>query len=475
MTAIPLKLQALRDLLKRYGAVFAAAWAIREQLQNRPRQDHELAFLPASLELAETPVHPAPRWAMRTIGTLAVIVVLVSVIGQLDIVVSAKGKLVPNARVKVIQPAITGVVRRILVEDGQRVEAGALLMELDPTQAEADSGKAHAAKMAAALAMARSQALLAAQKSNQPPLLAPVAEATTDDMRDAQRFADGTFREYEDKLAKSQAELVQREAELDGTLHDIDRLKATSPLARQQANDYRSLVEEKYVAKSDYLDKEQNAIQQEHDLASKTSHAAELRAAIVGQKADIASILSQFRREQLDALDKASQQFDQSRDDETKATTRQHLMSLNAPVEGTVQQLAVHTVGGVVTTAQSLMEIVPEDALEVEVNVENKDIGFVKADQEAIVKIDAFPYTRYGYLQGTVRSVSNDAVQDKKQGLSFVAHVRLPSGRMRIDDQWINLTPGMAVSAEIKTGLRSVAGYFLDPLVQTAQESLRER
>jgi len=475
MISIRLKLQALRDLLRRYGAVFAAAWAIREQLQSRPRQTHELAFLPASLELAETPVHPAPRWTMRTIALLAVLIVLIGVVGQLDIVIAAKGKLVPNARVKVVQPAITGVVRRILVEDGQRVAAGALLMELDPTQAEADSGKAHGAKMAAALAMARSQALLAAQKQNQPPQLAPVAEATETGLRDAQRFAEGSFREYQDKVAKSQAALVQREAELDGTLHDIDRLKATSPLARQQASDYKALVEEKFVAKDDYLTKEQNALQQEHDLAAKISHAAELRAAIIGQRADIASITSQFRREQLDALDKAGQQFDQNRDDETKATTRQRLMSLTAPVDGTVQQLAMHTVGGVVTAAQSLMEIVPDDALEVEVNVENKDVGFVKPEQEAIVKIDAFPYTRYGYLKGTVRSVSNDAVQDKKQGLTFVARVRLATGRMRINDQWIALTPGMAVSAEIKTGGRSVAAYFLDPLVQTAQESLRER
>lgn len=473
---IMLKLQALIDLLKRYGAVFAAAWAIRDQLQNTPRQAHELAFLPASLELAETPVHPAPYWAMRIIAVLALTVVLIGVIGQLDIVVSAKGKLVPNARVKVVQPAITGVVRRILVEDGQRVSAGTLLMELDPTQAEADSAKAHASKMAAALAAARAQALLEAQAQNRPPILPKVDEATADDLRASQRFADGMFREYADKLAHSQAALAQGQAELEETQHDIDRLKATAPLARQQANDYKALVDDKYVAKDDYLSKEESALEQEHDLAAKISHAAQLRAAITGQQAEIASTISQFHREQLDALDKANQQFEQSRDDEAKAVTRQHLMSLYAPVDGTVQQLAVHTVGGVVTTAQSLMEIVPEDALEVEVSVENKDVGFVKPDQEAIVKIDAFPYTRYGYLEGTVRSVSNDSVQDKKQqGLNFVAHIRLPKGRMLIEDRWIDLTPGMTVTAEIKTGKRSVAGYFLDPLIQTAQESLRER
>lgn len=476
MPDLGLRLRALADLARRYGAVFAAAWAVRDRLRSPSRLEHELAFLPANLELAETPVHPAPRWAMRAIGGLAVLAVLIGIVGRLDIVVSAKGKLVPDARVKVIQPAITGVVRRILVDDGQRVSAGAPLVEIDATQAEADTGKAHAAKMSAALAMARAQALLEAEKQNRPPVLPPVAEASAEDQRDAQRFAEGSFREYQDKRTQSLATLAQRQAELQETLHDIDRLKATAPLAREQADDYKALAADKYVAKDDYLSKEQTAQEQRHELAGKISHAEQLRAAISAQEAEVAATTSQFRREQLDALDKATQQFEQSRDDETKAITRQHLTRLTAPVDGTVQQLAVHTIGGVVTTAQSLMEIVPDDALEAEVSLENKDVGFVKPDQEVIVKIEAFPYTRYGVLQGTVRSVSNDAVPDRKQqDPSFVARIRLSEGRMRINGQSIALTPGMAVTTEIRTGKRSVIGYFLDPLIQTAQESLRER
>jgi hemolysin D len=121
------------------------------------------------------------------------------------------------------------------------------------------------------------------------------------------------------------------------------------------------------------------------------------------------------------------------------------------------------------------MEIVPYDSVEVETNIENKDIGFVKVGQDAVVKIEAFPYTRYGFLKGKVTSVSNDATQDKKLGLTFVAHVKLPTNQFRVNDKLVDLTPGMEVTAEIKTGTQSVAHYFLDPLVQTAQESMRER
>jgi hemolysin D len=475
MSEILLRMLAARDLLKRYGAVLVTSWTNRLELESSPKLEHELAFLPASLELSETPVHPAPRWTMRAIATLAVIVVLIAIIGQLDIVATAKGKLVPNARVKIIQPAVTGVVRRILVQDGQHVQAGELLMELDFTQAEADTGKAHSAKVSAALAAARAKALLNALQQGGTPTVLPVNEATGQEQADAQRLVEGVYREYFDKQTSARAELARREAELQSTQHDIQRLKDTSPLAREEANAYKALVADKYVAKNDYLDKEQNALGQEHDLAGKISHAEELKASIAGQHAEISAVTSQFRREQLDALDKASQELTQDRDDETKATTRQSLTSISSPVSGTVQHLSIHTIGGVVTTAQTLMEIVPDDALEVEASVENKDIGFVRAGQEAIVKIESFPYSRYGYLHGIVRSVSNNAVQDNKQNLTFVTRVMLTTNQMHIQDQWINLTPGMTVVVEIRTGKRTVAGYFLDPLVQTMQESMHER
>jgi len=470
-----IRFQALGDLWQRYAAVFRSAWSIRHELDTQVRHSHELAFLPANLELVETPTHPAPKWTMRIIVVLALLIVLVSLFGQLDIVAVTKGKLIPDERVKVIQPAITGVVRRILVRDGQRVTAGQLLMELDLTQAAADTDKARSAKIQAALSAERSRTLLKAQGSGQAPVMAAVDGATPAQQQEAQHFADGLYREYQDKLNSSQAELLKREAELETTRQEIAKLVATAPLARQQANQFRTLAADKYVAQTDYLDKEQTALEKEHELAAQQSHAHELMQGLAEQRAEIASTTSQFRSTQLDTLDKANQQLDQSRNDETKADTRQKLMSLTAPVAGTVQQLAIHTLGGVATAAQALMEIVPDDAVEVEANIKNKDIGFVKAGQAATVKIEAFPYTRYGYLTGKVMSVSNDAVQDKKLGLTFVARIHLPTNRILANGTWINLTPGMEVTAEINTGKRSVAHYFLDPVIQTGQESLRER
>jgi hemolysin D len=312
---IPIRWQATTDLLRRYGTVFRAAWTIREQLEPPERLRYEVAFLPAHLELVEAPVHPAPRWTMRTIVVLALVALLISVYGRLDIVSVAKGKLVPGARVKVIQPAISGVVRQILVHDGQRVTAGQPLLALDTTQAAADADKARSARVDAALAAARSQALLDAQHDDRLPLVKSVEGATSAQVTDSQRFADGQYREYADKLEGARAELLKRQAELASTVHEVEKLRATAPLARQEASDYKSLAVDNYVAKHDYLGKEQTALEQEHELSAQQSHAQELAAGIVEQKTIIESTVSQFRREQLEALDKASQQFAQSNDE----------------------------------------------------------------------------------------------------------------------------------------------------------------
>ena len=465
----------LRALYSRYAAVFRQSWGVRHEHDLKKTLPDEVAFLPAHLEIVETPMHPAPRWTARICAALALCALALAIFGRLDIVAVAPGKLVPDARVKVIQPAVTGVVRSILVHDGMRVQAGQLLMELDPAQAAADTDKATSARMDAQLTMARAQALLRAQSDNARPVVLPIADAPESRQSQTQALADGIYNEYRAKTASLQAELDKREAELATTNAEINKLRATAPLAQQQADDYRALSTDHYVAQHDYLDKQQNALEQKGELTARISHSHELLAGIAEQQSDIRTTVADFRRVQLDDLGKAQEILSQASNDQTKAQVRQALMRLVAPVSGTVQQLSVHTVGGVVTTAQALLEIVPEDTLEVEARLQNKDIGFVEVGQPAVVKIDAFPYTRFGYLHGTVVDISNDAVSDKKNGLYFVVRVKLPTKQFRIERKWVNLTPGMEVEAEVHTGTRSVAEYFLSPLLVTANQALRER
>ena len=467
--------RATSDLWRRYRDVFKAAWAERNAHTPLARQAHEAAFLPAHLELMDTPVHPAPRWTMRVIVALVLLILLIATLGKLDIVVVAHGELIPDSNVKVVQPAVTGVVRAIYVHDGQEVKAGQPLVELDTRQAAADATTAHAKRIHAALAMARAQALLQAVATGHPPSLAAVSEAPALDQQQAADLAEQTWQTYTAKLQDAKDELSARRADLASTRQEIAKFEATAPLARQEASVYQTLAAKKDVARTDYLDREQTAQNQAHELEAQRSHATQLEATIHQQQADLAGTKSGFLRDQRLELDKDTQDFTASRDEETKAITRQALMTLTAPVAGTVQQLAIHTLGGVVTTAQALLEVVPSDTLQVKATIENRDVGFVEVGQSVVIKINAFPYTHYGYLTGTVSELADDAARDKKRGLVFVAHVRLASNRMFIDRHWVSLTPGMTVSAEITTGRRRVISYFLGPLIQHAQESLHER
>jgi hemolysin D len=397
--------------------------------------------------------------------------------GHIDVVAVAQGKIVPNAGSKLIQPIDTATVKAIHVVDGQAVKAGQVLVELDATMARADSARTANDLTTAKLQAARARALLAAlasaarhrASSRRPPSPSSASRrnsasstASTANTRPASRAS--TPRSPSAKPSvRSTGEVVRK-------------LEQTVPIARQRAEDFKGLVDKNFISKHGYLEKEQIRIEQEADLQTQRSRLKELAAAIDEARGQRNSAVAETRRLALDTLNEAEQKATGFGQELVKADTRGKLMTLTAPVDGTVQQLAVRTVGGVVTEAQVLMVIVPkDDALEVEAFLENKDIGFVNAGQVAEVKVETFPFTRYGTIPASLVHVSRDAINDEKRGPIYSARARLQRATMQVEDKTVNLSAGMAVSVEIKTGKRRVIEYFLSPLLQHGSESLRER
>lgn len=470
------QLQALRDFVQRYRLAFAASWEIRRQLDPQPRREEELAFLPAHLELTDSPASPLPRWSMRIIVVLFACALLWAMIGHLDIVAMAGGKTVSGGRTKIIQPLEPSVVKAIHVRDGQQVTAGQLLIELDATTASADNRRTDEALDAAKLAATRYQALLDALERDGLPQLAKVDGIDAARQLSEEALAVGQWRAYLAKRDVLYATLRQREAELMTTRQQVAKLQGTVRLAEAREQDYQELLAKNFISKHAYLDKQQARIEQQGDLASQQSRIHELTAAIASQRQELAALSANFRSDALDKLREARDQIAQYGEELKKTGRRQALTRLTAPVAGSVQQLAVHTVGGVVTEAQPLLAVVPaNETLEVEAHIENKDIGFVKPGQAAIVKVESFPYTRYGYLDGVVETISHDAMQDEKKGLVFLARIRLKQNHLVIDGARVNLSAGMAVTTEIKTGKRRVIDYFLSPLQEHVGEGMRER
>lgn len=470
------KWTAIGDVLRRYRQVFRAAWAARRTLEPIQRTREELAFLPAHLELAETPLSPAPRVSLWVIMGLFSAALLWAWVGKLDVVAVAPGKTVTSSRTKVIQPAETAVVRRILVHDGQRVHQGDLLVELDATATTADSEKAEQALISARLTAARSAALVAAIDLEQPPVLVPHDGVPVTRFESTGRLALSEYAAFEAKKQSLQAMVTQKQAELHTVESAIIPLEQYLAIAHTRLADYEKLLEKSYVPRQDYLQRKQESISAERDLAGQRSRRAELLSAIIGAKEELSVTVTDTRRQLLDELRQAREQIQQFEPEVARTRQRNALMRLTAPVTGTVQQLAVHTVGGVVTPAQPLLSVVPEDeSMEVEATVLNQDIGFVHPGQRATIKVESFPYTRYGYIEGVVESVSHDAIQDENLGLVFQARVRMKKTALVIDGVTVNLTSGMSLTAEINTGKRRVIDYILDPLKAGTSEAMRER
>lgn len=474
--ALILQLHALAELCKRYAAIFCHVWQERKNLDAAPRLAHEAQFLPAALELQETPVSPVPRVVMGLLVAFALIALLWAVFGHIDVVASAHGKIVPNDRTKVIQPFETATVKAIRVTDGQSVQAGDVLIELDATTALADSMRLANDRTAAKLQAARARALLEAIVNGRQPMLGPVPDTNADRLAQEQRLLQGQYGEHQAKLALIDTAIAKREAELVSTQEIIRKLEQTVPIARQRALDLKDLADQNFLPKHNYLEKEQVRIEQEGELATQRSRYKELTVALQESHKQRMALVAETRRQALDSLSEAEQKTITSGQEFIKAESRGKLMTLTAPVEGTVQQLAVHTIGGVVTPAQPLMIVVPKGStIEVEAYIENKDIGFVNVGQEAAVKIETFPFTKYGTIPARVTHVSDDAVNDEKRGLIFPARVALTRASIQVENKMVNLSPGMAVTVEVKTSERRVIEYFLSPLLQYQNESLRER
>ncbi|WAH56982.1 HlyD family type I secretion periplasmic adaptor subunit [Pseudomonas silvicola] len=463
---------------REYWRSFHQAWRLRNTAQDEMRPLHEVQFLPAALAIQETPVHPLPRYVAFTLMAFAAIAVLWACIGKLDVVATGTGKIVPSGKSKVIQPNEVAVVKAIHVQDGQAVTAGQLLIELESQITTAELVRLRSELSAVQIDSARAQALLEALAQDMPPRLMTerMPDASAAKVEDAARWVTGQYQEYRSALAQVEAEIEQRSAEIRSAQASLRSLEQTLPITRQLAADYRKLLDRQYVAKHAYLEKEQLRLAQERERATLLVRVDELKALKKAAEHRSRSVTAQTRRAMLDLYNESQQQAAGLAQELIKAERRHGLRQLHAPVDGTVQELAVHTEGGVVTPAQRLMVVVPRDQpLEAQVLLENKDVGFVRIGQPVEIKVETFPFTKYGLIPATVLSISDDAIEDERLGLVYSARLQLGRNFLLLGEQRFPLSPGMAVRAEVITDKRRVISYFLSPLQQHAQESLRER
>ena len=426
----------------------------------------ETEFLPAALEIRDAAPPLASRLLLGAIVALCATTVTWASLSHIDIVAVANGRVVPSGHSKVIQPLELGTVRAINVADGDRVRAGDALIELDAAAADADVQRL------------RHELAVADRDVTRLRRLADLTAADEADLQsdDADPVLVARWREHVAREEALRRERERRQAELDTARQELAKLAALAPFLERRAADQKTLADRKLVAEQQYRDAELSRVETREEMAVQRRRIAvgelalrEIDAAVDRGRAELARLVS-------DQLEEAERRRAALGQELIKAATRLKAHTLTAPIDGVVQQLAVHSVGGIVTPAQTLLVVVPEtDRVEVEALVANKDAGFVTEGQHAEVKLDAYPFTRYGTVAGWVRRLSRAAVADERQGLVFKAAVALERPFLESDGGRLPLGPGLAATVEIKTGTRRVIEYLLSPLLRYRAEALRER
>lgn len=461
-------------------------WLINKFESPEQVKQSAYAFMPAALEVQETPPNPVGRAIIWTIILLFIVAVVWGIVGKMDVVAVAQGKIIPSGRVKTIQPLEIGKVKTIHVKEGQMVKVGEALITLDGTATQADTDRLYNQLQMTELQQARQLTLqtLLEQSSIPSDWLSTLDNDFTQRQASSEPALYNTeqsllieqVNQYQSQRKTLENQKNQRQAEQRRILANITKFKRTLPLITERTDGLKHLVKKEMVAKAQYLELEQERIEQQQDLAAFKAEYEELQATLESLDGQLATLKAETQTANLNQLADTNQTISQLRQELIKAQQRNQQQIITSPITGTVQQLTIHTVGGVVTPAQELMLVVPQESqLEVEAQILNRDIGFVEEGQIAEVKIDTFNFTKYGLLEGEITNLSNDAISDENLGLVYLTRVLLNETQMMVNDKLVNLSPGMSVTVEIKTGQRRIIEYFLSPLLRYKQESIRER
>jgi HlyD family secretion protein len=437
-----------------------------------------LDFAPDLLAIQERPPERLPRAILLSVVALVGVLLLWAMLAKLDIIASAEGRLVPASFTKVVQPSEAGVVSEILVKDGDAVSEGQVLLRMDARLSSADTQALGTDVALRRLTLQRIDAELTGRvvlpsKGERLDLFAQV-----DNQFRARRQA------YQDALAQETEALNKAKADLAAAQQVLEKLSQTVPVYRQSAEAYRKLVTEGFVGELAAAEKSREAVEKEQDLKTQAANVVSLNAAIAQGEKRVAAVRSQYRSQLEDMRVETHAVLNRSAQEFEKSSVKAGMLEIRSPADGIVKDLAVTAKGAVVAAGATLMNVVPVgESLQAEVLMKNEDVGFVAAGQPARIKVAAYPFQKYGMLEGSVGLVSADAADPRQtpQGqapqLTYRALLKLDASALRsaATGESLALTPGMLVTAEIHQGQRTVLEYLLSPVRKVAQEAARER
>lgn len=446
-----------------------------------------LDFAPGLLAIQESPPARMPRAVLYGVCVLFLVLLLWALLGKLDIIASAEGRLVPQSYIKIVQPADAGIVQEILVKEGETVQAGQVLIRMDKQLAQADANTLQTDLALRSLQLRRIDAELAEQ-----PLL-----RQPEDADDLFRQIDAQYRDrrqaYTDATQQAEQALKKTQREDDAGREVLHKLREVTPMLKAQADAFTDMGKEGYAAQVTVRDKQRDYVEKQRDLQAQEATVASLDAAVAQAREQRNQITSKYRSDLQNERVEAEGQYRKLQQEQAKQDHKNALLELKAPEAGVVKDLATHTIGSVIASGTVLLSIVPEhEPLVAEVMVKNDDIGFVYPQQTVKIKLAPYPFQKYGMLEGEVLHVGPDAndgdnalsrTNAEQKGdqnkpdtqLAYKAVIALHKQVLEAQHQQFKLVPGMQVVAEISQGRRTVMEYLLSPVQKSLHDSARER
>lgn len=444
-------------------------------------------FAPSLLRIQTQPPAPFAGTMLRLLLVILFLLILWAIFGKLDIVATAEGKLIPQTYLKIVQPFEQGMIRNILVSEGQHVKAGQILMRLDTTLSNADGRAINADYLGKQVTLRRIDAELADRDQFKRSHGEPEEQYQK---ALAQFLANRTA--YNTALAQERSIHDKAQSDLAAAEQSRIKLLQTLPHYRDQALAYTDLAKDGYVSKLAATDKEREHIEKEQDLKTQEHLIASAQATLASSSRKLEQITADYRqRLQAERADN-SEKFDKTQAEYTKQQYRHGLLELRAPQDGIIKDVATHTIGSVISPGTILMTLVPKhEILRAEVWVSNEDVGFIHNGQPSKIKFASYQFQKYGMVDGEIVHLSADASDNSQQGTGQSAppSAKAPNGQpfayralidLKAQELIANgvrhaISPGMQVTAEIHLGSRTILEYLFSPVMSAFHEAGRER
>ncbi len=422
-------------------------------------------FLPEAMALERRPVNVFSRILIWGIAGLFITALLWAWLSSLDIVTVASGKVEPHSKTRVVQSMVKAAVSEIHVSENDMVKDGQLLVSLEDADMQAEL-----------LRLQQHEDQLRKDEQRYRKLMQWLENSDQNEIKSGDYLLLAQWHLYLEKKAEIAAMQVKLQAEKKRTRLEFEKYASILPILTNKEKNLKKLADKNMSSNQQYLDQKQLRLETGHDMQAAKVRLEEIQASI-----------DMFKQKQVLLMQQTYQEYAQKHktSQESLQSVVQEIIKqqqvldhyrLTAASDGKVHQLAVRGTGEVVMPAQQMMMIVPGDAvLEISALVKNSDIGFLHENQDVQIKIDAYPFTRYGLLHGKLVTIGSDAIVDEQQGLVYKIKVRPEKSYLDYQHRQLALVPGMTVSVEVITGKRRLLDYFLSPLQRYAAESIRER